>query len=295
MRDPDVARGMLTLALAVGGCGSEAILTTVDDVDEPSDSRPEFDTDADLTPPVAVCQAQPETVPPGEVVRFEGENSYDPDGSTLIDFRWQLALKPDGSRARLPSGSANVAEFRPDVVGQYVATLVVTDESGTPSNACSAELDAAPTQKLWVELLVANEQDDLELVVTRADTIDYPRPASLVDLAACVFEEEADVCAAKACGAASWGAPGAADDPTVIGDDLADGVEAIAIAAPAEGVYTIGVYDRGTSILVGDNTATIRVYANGTLAWSGSTVIEKECRGTTLVQVAFPSGRVNPL
>jgi hypothetical protein len=295
MRDRDVARGMLTLALAAGGCGSEAILTTVDDFEEPADSRPDFDTDAGITPPVAVCQAQPATVAPGEAVRFEGENSFDPDGSTLIDYRWQLALKPDGSRARLPSGAANVTEFRPDVVGQYVATLVVTDESGAPSNACSAELDAAPPQKLYVELLAANDLDDLELVVTRADTITYPRPPSLVEVGACVFEDDDDVCAAKACGRASWGAPGAADDPVVIGDDLVDGTEAIAIDDPADGVYTVGVYDRGTSVLVGDNTATLRVYANGALAWSGSTVLEKECRGATLVQVAFPSGRVNPL
>lgn len=291
----DDARWMLPLALLAAACGSEAILTTIDDVDDPNDTRPDFDTDAAVTPPVAVCQAQPNPVAPGETVRFEGENSYDPDGSTIIDYRWQLALKPEGSRARLPTGGANVADFRPDVIGQYVITLVVTDESGTASTACSAELDVEPTQQLYVELVAENDQDDLELVVARAGSITYPRPANPLNVGECVFDDDDDVCAAKACGAASWGAPGVADDPVVIGDDLVDGTEGIAIDQPAEGIYTVGVYDRGTEILVADHTATVKVYANGSLVWSGSTLLEKECGGASLVQVAFPSGRVNPL
>jgi hypothetical protein len=68
------------------------------------------------------------------LVTLNGTGSTDADKDTLT-YAWTLISKPAGSSASLPSATASQPSFTPDVVGDYVASLVVSD--GKASSATS--------------------------------------------------------------------------------------------------------------------------------------------------------------
>jgi hypothetical protein len=86
--------------------------------------------------PVAVVGSQQRVVP-GQLVHLDGSNSFDPDPpDTLPDggagnahslsYAWSLT-PPGGSAARLSDASVPLPTFTPDVIGNFSASLVVTD------------------------------------------------------------------------------------------------------------------------------------------------------------------------
>lgn len=80
-----------------------------------------------------VAYAGPDVrVAPGDPVELSGAYSYDPDGGTLT-YHWQFS---DGGA--VPDETAITRSF--DTPGQYTATLVVTDDSGTINGTGSDEL-----------------------------------------------------------------------------------------------------------------------------------------------------------
>jgi hypothetical protein len=75
--------------------------------------------------PVARAGVAQSTVP-GALVTLDGSASSDANDDVL-SYRWTLSSGPAGSSATLSNANAAVASLRPDVVGSYVATLVVND------------------------------------------------------------------------------------------------------------------------------------------------------------------------
>jgi len=65
----------------------------------------------------------------GETVTLDSRAS-DPDGEPLT-FSWTLVSKPPGSTAALSAGAAATASFAPDLAGQYLVSLVVSDPGAT--------------------------------------------------------------------------------------------------------------------------------------------------------------------
>ena len=71
---------------------------------------------------------------PGSTVTLSGAASSDANGDPL-SFSWTLTSRPSGSVAALGSGTTEATTLVPDLVGTYVATLVVRDGA----------LDSAPS------------------------------------------------------------------------------------------------------------------------------------------------------
>lgn len=64
----------------------------------------------------------------GTAVTLNGSGSSDANGDALT-YRWTLSTRPAGSTATLVGATTASPGFTPDVVGSYVATLVVNDGS----------------------------------------------------------------------------------------------------------------------------------------------------------------------
>jgi mono/diheme cytochrome c family protein len=83
-------------------------------------------------PPVANAGAN-QTVVVGDTVSLNGGGSSDPDNDAIV-YRWSLINVPVGSSAALSEPAAVAPTFAADVVGDYVAQLIVSD----------GEFDSAP-------------------------------------------------------------------------------------------------------------------------------------------------------
>ncbi|MBN2109348.1 MAG: hypothetical protein JW832_18110 [Deltaproteobacteria bacterium] len=66
-----------------------------------------------------------QTAHTGRAVRLDGRGSSDPDNDT-ITFRWALNA-PEGSMAGFDNASSATPVFAPDMIGKYVAVLIVHD------------------------------------------------------------------------------------------------------------------------------------------------------------------------
>lgn len=67
-------------------------------------------------------------VPVGNTVTLDGSGSFDADGDSLT-FSWLLIELPDGSQATLSDSSAVKPTFDVDLLGEYIAELIVNDGS----------------------------------------------------------------------------------------------------------------------------------------------------------------------
>src|SRR5690606_2609479 len=71
-----------------------------------------------------------------ETVYLDGSGSYDPDGDPILGWNWYFVSKPPGSTAEIINAHTSAPSFVPDIAGEYVVELVVSD----------GELDSEPDQ-----------------------------------------------------------------------------------------------------------------------------------------------------
>lgn len=79
------------------------------------------------TPPVADADKDQSIVEIGSMVTLNGNQSYDVDGDALT-YQWTFVSKPDGSNAEFSNATSVQPTFTADVHGDYVVSLVVSDE-----------------------------------------------------------------------------------------------------------------------------------------------------------------------
>ncbi|MFQ5699677.1 MAG: PKD domain-containing protein, partial [Myxococcota bacterium] len=109
-----------------------------------SGSRPVADAGADVTGAL------------GAATVLDGSRSRDADLDAL-SFRWSLIERPAGSSAALVSASTSSPTLTPDVAGDYVAQLIVSDAtlSSAPDTVVVSTIDSRPTADAGPDQVVA--------------------------------------------------------------------------------------------------------------------------------------------
>lgn len=90
--------------------------------------------------PVAVVRAVPSMVRAGQAIRFDGSDSYAIDtGATITDYAWTFG---DGSTG--VNGTAVYQDHTYANAGEFLATLIVTDSTGSVSPVAKAVVKVLP-------------------------------------------------------------------------------------------------------------------------------------------------------
>jgi hypothetical protein len=257
---------------------SVPLLAGAEEIVDTGDSA---DTDPPLSQPVAVCSVDPVSVLAiHESADWVGNLSYD-DGS-IVSYDWSLVSAPAGATTTMPGGTANRRGFTPDVAGEYIGQLVVTDNDGLVSEPCLATLEATAGDGLWVEMFWTNSGDDMDLHLL--DDGGVLATGSDCYYANCTW------------GGLNWGGAGTTDDPTLDLDDIpGTGPENINIDSPARGTYTVYVHDYPGSVYVGRNDVTVNVYLAGRLVWTDTRNVNSEGCYEPFVEVTVPGGSTTDL
>ncbi len=93
----------------------------------------EYTPDIPNQPPTADAGLD-QSVHTGNVATLNGSDSYDPDASYPLTYAWKMISKPEGSEAALTDEDKVNPSFTPDVPGDYIVELIVTDSLGLASN-----------------------------------------------------------------------------------------------------------------------------------------------------------------
>ncbi len=242
-------------------------------------------TGTSLEKPVAVCSTTPsEPFALYDTVTFFGSDSYDPAGGEIVGWEWSLISKPAGSAVAMPSGTgADRTGLVPDIVGEYTAELVVTNDSGEASESCYTTFTAIPSEDLWVEMYWEYPQDDMDLHLLAPGGV-------LLSSDDCYY--------ANCTGGLEWGEPGSEDNPSLDIDDIpGTGPENINIQTPERSTYTVVVHDfqGSTEDYYGANSVTVNIYLTGELVWTGVKAISGENDYVDFALIDVPSQTVTGL
>lgn len=269
--------------------------TSTPDETEPDETEPEDTSDTwqpanDENAPIADCSVSPNPVePPFEKAAWDGSASYDPAGGTIVDYTWELITQPTGSAVGMPNGQAVRNNFSPDLAGDYIGRLTVTNDSGE-TDSCEITLESIPAENLWIEMYWTDVDDmDLHLLNSGGTVEDWFWNSD------CYYVN----CTGTG---VEWGNAGAADNPTLDLDDIyGTGPENINIQTPSDSSYTVVVHDFKNSDpgvfsdFYGANNVTVNIYINGSLEWSDTRAISGDDTYTEFARINWNNGTVTSL
>jgi len=215
--------------------------------------------------PVVTCGGSISTEPLNTVTI--SASGFDPDGGP-VTYSWSVTSAPVGSTSTPAAPTAATTTFFVDLAGDYVLTVVVTDDEGATAS-CAIMISAIPLEDLHVELIWDESWGDADLHMLRpganpaTDWYRIGAPTAELD---CFFGNKN----------AKWPPTGPAGDASLDIDDTDGyGPENINVAnSPSAGTYPIavayycsrsvgpGMIDPGD----GPSNATVRVYCGGVLA-----------------------------
>jgi beta propeller repeat protein len=93
------------------------------------------------TAPTAVIKGPSSHVDVNTVVQLDGTGSTDPEDGSVTSYSWTLQV-PSGSTATLDDNTSPTPKFTPDVSGDYLTTLTVTDSQQLSSNPATYTITA---------------------------------------------------------------------------------------------------------------------------------------------------------
>jgi hypothetical protein len=192
------------------------------------------------TPPTAICPPTIETTPLTTVTLMgRGE-----DDGRVVGYRWEAVTLPTGSSAAPPAPATSATtRYTPDIAGDYLLRLTVTDDMGM-TGTCETLVRAINQEGLRVELYwnppdrscdtrpgPGCDRSDLDLHLLAAEGTQW-------------FDSRWDCHYANCVGGRlEWGAPGPSDNPSLDLDDTEGfGPENINIERPVPATYRVGVH-----------------------------------------------------
>jgi len=111
------------------------------------------------------------------VVTLDGSGSTDADGNVLT-YSWTLTTKPAGSAAQLSSSTAIRPTFTADVVGTYIASLIVNDgkiNSATSTvtvNAVAYDTNGPTVSAITVDKTILDVSSTSQVIVATITVAD---------------------------------------------------------------------------------------------------------------------------
>jgi hypothetical protein len=89
-----------------------------------------FDTNTEGNRPPVADAGSDGSGPVGVAFTVDGSASRDPDGDP-ITYQWNFSSRPSGSTSTIANATRSTAQFLPDVPGQFVLSLAVSDGLAT--------------------------------------------------------------------------------------------------------------------------------------------------------------------
>lgn len=173
------------------------------------------------------------------------------DNGAIVAWQWKLLATPAGSALHLNPPSERSFSFVPDLAGEYLFQLAVTDDEGLGAG-CSLVVRAIAEEGLRAEMFWDTDGTDMDLhLLSPSATAWFGTGTAAQD---CYFQ----TCLNDR---PTWGAPSSLADDPHLDLDRTDGFgpENINLDRPAPGTYRIGVH-----ALNGDaNKVTVRIYCGG--------------------------------
>ncbi len=258
--------------------------------------------------PIAVCnpdyfEVEPaidnERAPVNSIIMLDGSGSYDTNGGTLT-YMWSKISAPEGSTARPRTPTQSKSKYFVDVTGSHKLKLTVTNEDGE-TDSCEIEAVGLSANSLHIELFWDAANDvDLHLRTPDGDDGDWfsdkdcyfgncttgspGAGAPCQDNSTCTLMG-GGTCVNGACTGGEprpdgleWGQPGREDNPRLDRDDMSGtGPENINLQAPwdsGDKYYTVAVdfYKKNSDA----TNASVRVYCNGDIQYSGTQLLEDD-------------------
>lgn len=109
-------------------------------------------------PPVANA-GTPQPVRAGASVQLTGSESYDDNTANAnLSFAWSFVSKPANSGAGLSNANTAMPSFTPDVAGEYVVQLIVTDNEYPPLSSAPATVSISSFNQAPTAVASANPQ-----------------------------------------------------------------------------------------------------------------------------------------
>lgn len=121
--------------------------------------------------PPAANAGQPQTVHVGSIVTLDGSLSSDPDGNVPLSYAWNIVGKPVGSFVALSAPTSVNPIFSPDVPGDYMLELVVTDSMGAqsvPATITISTLNTMPIAEAGPDQLIIRIGSTIQLNGTQS-------------------------------------------------------------------------------------------------------------------------------
>lgn len=140
--------------------------------------------------PVANAGAD-QTILVGDIVTLNGSGSYDSDGDPL-KYTWFIMSQPLGSSVSLANPEIKTPSFAPDIAGQYVIQLTVSDFFVDSSSSDIVVVTAIEPTYIDINLralrapsrIVLGDTKDVTVVVKNLSAVDADFKVTLEDVTA---------------------------------------------------------------------------------------------------------------